>query len=169
MHNFISLNVFAAYAELFIFALLVTFLICTLVFKESYKNFLYNSVLLVIFLLGLFLIRDSFFSTSIENAIFIEGVSLQYISMECNVESGMELTQVDDDRTHIRYAITTSFNISGQLTLGQNAIQILYQPTAVDGSITSLSEQHPMSVSISGQGYAFGANSNILLETSSIT
>jgi hypothetical protein len=113
-------------------------------------------------------IHEVNYSTSIENAIFIEGVSLQYISMECNVESGMELTQVDDDRTHIRYAITTSFNISGQLTLGQNAIQILYQPTAVDGSITSLSEQHPMSVSISGQGYATDSFSPWFLQEETI-
>ena len=114
-------------------------------------------------------IHEVNYSTSIENAILIEGVSLQYISMECNVESGMELTQVDDDRTHIRYAITTSFNISGQLTLGQNAIQILYQPTAVDGSITSLSEQHPMSVSISGQGYATDSFSPWFLQEETIT
>ena len=114
-------------------------------------------------------IHEVNYSTSIENAIFIEGVSLQYISMECNVESGMELTQVDDDRTHIRYAITTSFNISGQLTLGRNAIQILYQPTAVDGSITSLSEQHPMSVSISGQGYETDSFSPWFLQEETIT
>ena len=114
-------------------------------------------------------IHEVNYSTSIENAIFIEGVSLQYISMECNVESGMELTQVDDDRTHIRYAITTSFNISGQLAPGQNAIQILYQPTAVDGSITSLSEQHPMSVSISGQGYATDSFSPWFLQEETIT
>ena len=114
-------------------------------------------------------IHEVNYSTSIENAIFIEGVSLQYISMECNVESGMELTQVDDDRTHIRYAITTSFNISGQLILSQNAIQILYQPTAVDGSITSLSEQHPMSVSISGQGYATDSFSPWFLQEETIT
>lgn len=114
-------------------------------------------------------IHEVNYSTSIENAIFIEGVSLQYISMECNVESGMELTQVDDDRTHIRYAITTSFNISGQLALGQNAIQILYQPTAVDGSITSLSEQHPMSVSISGQGYETDSFSPWFLQEETIT
>ena len=114
-------------------------------------------------------IHEVNYSTSIENAIFIEGVPLQYISMECNVESGMELTQVDDDRTHIRYAITTSFNISGQLALGQNAIQILYQPTAVDGSITSLSEQHPMSVSISGQGYETDSFSPWFLQEETIT
>ena len=114
-------------------------------------------------------IHEVNYSTSIENAILIEGVSLQYISMECNVESGMELTQVDDDRTHIRYAITTSFNISGQLILSQNAIQILYQPTAVDGSITSLSEQHPMSVSISGQGYATDSFSPWFLQEETIT
>ncbi|MBT5592637.1 MAG: WD40 repeat domain-containing protein [Euryarchaeota archaeon] len=114
-------------------------------------------------------IHEVNYSTSIKNAIFIEGVSLQYISMECNVESGMELTQVDDDRTHIRYAITTSFNISGQLILSQNAIQILYQPTAVDGSITSLSEQHPISVSISGQGYATDSFSPWFLQEETIT
>jgi len=114
-------------------------------------------------------IHEVNYSTSIENAILIEGVSLQYISMECNVESGMELTQVDDDRTHIRYAITTSFNISGQLILSQNAIQILYQPTAVDGSITSLSEQHPMSVSISGQGYATDSFSPWFLQEENIS
>ena len=50
MNNFLSLNVFAAYAELFIFAFLVTFLMCTLIFKERYKNFFYNSVLLGIFI-----------------------------------------------------------------------------------------------------------------------
>ena len=114
-------------------------------------------------------IHEVNYSTSIENAILIEGVSLQYISMECNVESGMELTQVDDDRTHIRYAITTSFNISGQLAPGQNAIQILYQPTAVDGSITILSEQHPMSVSISGKGYATDSFSPWFLQEETIT
>lgn len=114
-------------------------------------------------------IHEFNYSKSIENAISIDGVSLQYLSIECNVESGMELTQVDDERTHIRYSITTSYNVSGQLIPGQDAIQILYQPTAVDGSITSLSEQHPMSVSISGQGYATDSFSPWFLQEETIT
>jgi hypothetical protein len=73
--------------------------------------------------------------------------------MDCSVISGMELTQVDDDRTHIRYSISTTFNMTGDLVIGSGAVRILYQPTAVDGSITSLSEQHPISVSVSGQAY----------------
>ena len=113
-------------------------------------------------------IHEVNYSMSIGNAFSIDGVSLQYISMECNVESGMELTQVDDDRTHIRYSITTSYNITGQLTPGQNAVHILYQPTAVEGSITSLSEQHPMSVSISGQGYATDSFSPWFLQEETI-
>jgi hypothetical protein len=114
-------------------------------------------------------IHEVNYSTSIGNAISINGISLQYLSIECNVESGMELTQVDDERTHIRYSITTSYNVSGQLILGQDAIQILYQPTAVEGSITSLSEQHPMSVSISGQGYATDSFSPWFLQEETIT
>ena len=73
--------------------------------------------------------------------------------MTCIVVSGMELTQADDDRTHIRYSITTKFNMTGEIVIGGNDVRILYQPTAVQGSITSLSEQHPMAVSVTGQGY----------------
>jgi hypothetical protein len=114
-------------------------------------------------------IHEVNYSLSVENAISIDGISLQYLSIECNVESGMELTKVDDDRTHIRYSITTKYNISGEINLDDNAVQILYQPTAVEGSITSLSEQHPMAVSISGEGYAKDSFSPWFLQEQSIT
>ena len=98
-------------------------------------------------------IHEPNYSKSILDAIDINGITLNYLSMDCSVISGMELTQVDDDRTHIRYSISTKFNMTGDLVIGSNAVRILYQPTAVDGSITSLSEQHPISVSVSGQAY----------------
>ena len=98
-------------------------------------------------------IHEANYSTSISDAIDIDGISLEYLSMSCTIASGMELTQVDDERTHIRYSIKTIFNMTGEIENGEIAVRILYQPTAVEGSITSLSEQHPMSVSISGQGY----------------
>ena len=83
----------------------------------------------------------------------IDGVLLEFLSISCSIETGMELTQVDDDRTHIRYSITTKYNISGEIIPGDGVVNILYQPTSVDGSITVLSEQHPMSVSVSGEAY----------------
>jgi hypothetical protein len=98
-------------------------------------------------------IHEQNYSKSILDAIDINGISLDYLSMSCSVISGMELTQVDDDRTHIRYSISTKFNMTGDIEIGSNAVRILYQPTAVDGSITILSEQHPISVSVSGQAY----------------
>ncbi len=96
-------------------------------------------------------IHEDNYSMSISNSILIEGAALDYLSMSCKIESGMELTQVDDTRTHVRYSITTSYNISGNISLGENAVKILYQPTPVQGSITVLSEQHPISVSVSGE------------------
>ena len=98
-------------------------------------------------------IHEANYSTSISDAIDIDGISLEYLSMSCTIASGMELTQVDDERTHIRYSIKAVFNMTGEIENGETSVRILYQPTAVEGSITSLSEQHPMSVSISGQGY----------------
>ena len=98
-------------------------------------------------------IHEENYSSSIFEAIDIEGLSLEYISMSCSIASGMELTQADDERTHIRYSITTKFNITGEILIEGNNVRILYQPTAVQGSMTSLSEQHPMSVSLSGEGF----------------
>ena len=135
MHNFISLNVFAAYAELFIFALLVTFLICTLVFKESYKNFLYNSVLLIIFLLGLFLIRDSFFSTSSENAFngmyisdpltkFLKGVICIFFSLsQYYCKKFLEIRKIPGPE----FLLISTFALLGQLLMmSSNSLLIIY-------------------------------------------
>lgn len=108
------------------------------------------------------------YSTSIKNSILIEGMTLDYQSMTCNVESGMELTQVGDVRTHIRYSITTKYNLSGNILLGEKAVQILYQPTPVQGSITTLSEQHPISVSLSGELYSRSSFSPWFLQEESI-
>ena len=93
------------------------------------------------------------YTKSIREGIMIDGVLLEFQSIACSIETGMELTQVDDDRTHIRYSITTKYNISGEVIPGDVVVNILYQPTSVDGSITVLSEQHPMSVSVSGETY----------------
>ena len=93
------------------------------------------------------------YTKSIRDGIMIDGVLLEFQSISCSIETGMELTQVDDDRTHIRYSITTKYNISGEVIPGDVVVNILYQPTSVDGSITVLSEQHPMSVSVSGEAY----------------
>lgn len=114
-------------------------------------------------------IHEENYSKSIHDAIEIDGISLNYISMTCMVVSGMELTQVDDDRTHIRYSITTKFNMTGEIVIGGNDVRILYQPTAVQGSITSLSEQHPMAVSVSGQEYETDSFSPWFLQEETIT
>ena len=106
---------------------------------------------------------------SIQEAVIIDGVSPEFISLSCNIASGMELTQVNDDRTHIRYSITTKYNMSGDVTPGDNVIQILYQPTSVDGSITILSEQHPMSVSVTSEEYESELFSPWFLQEQSIS
>ena len=98
-------------------------------------------------------INQQNYTKSIREGIMIDGVSLEFLSISCSIATGMELTQVDDERTHIRYSITTKYNISGEVIPGDGVIKILYQPTSVDGSITVLSEQHPMSVSVSGAAY----------------
>lgn len=114
-------------------------------------------------------INDEQYTNSIQNAIMIDGVSLDFLSLSCSISSGMELTQVDDVRTHIRYSITTKYNMTGVIPLGNGYVQILYQPTSVDGSITRLSEQHPMSVSVSGSTYDAEIFSPWFLQEQTIT
>ena len=114
-------------------------------------------------------IHEENYSLSILDAIDIDGISLDYSSMSCSVVSGMELTQVDDERTHIRYSITSKFNMTGEIVIGSNTVRISYQPTAVNGSITILSEQHPISVSVSGQGYEDDSFSPWFLQEETIT
>ena len=114
-------------------------------------------------------IHEENYSKSIQDAIEINGISLEYISMGCSIKSGMELTQVDDDRTHIRYSITSKFNISGKIEIGSDSVRILYQPTAVQGSITILSEQHPMAISVSGDAYETYSFSPWFLQEETIT
>ena len=114
-------------------------------------------------------IHEENYSISIQDAIDIDGITLEYFSMRCSVVSGMELTQVDDDRTQIRYSIISKFNMTGDIIIGSDVIRILYQPTAVKGSITSLSEQHPMSVSVSGQAYETDSFSPWFLQEDTIT
>tara|TARA_B100001094_G_scaffold305212_1_gene334860 strand:- start:2885 stop:5077 length:2193 start_codon:yes stop_codon:yes gene_type:complete len=114
-------------------------------------------------------IHEDNYSMSISNSILIEGAALDYLSMSCKIESGMELTQVDDTRTHVRYSITTSYNISGNISLGENAVKILYQPTPVQGSITVLSEQHPISVTVSGELFSTSSFTPWFLQEATIS
>ena len=93
---------------------------------------------------------------SMEATLFLSSMlsfgnaSLEFEEMYCSVEEGMVLTPANDQVSHIRYSITSVYSLSPNQNLDQLVLEVENHRFPAYGSITELSEQHPMAISITG-------------------
>ena len=93
---------------------------------------------------------------SMETTLFLSSMlsvgnaSLEFDEMYCSVEEGMVLTPANDQVSHIRYSITSVYSLNPNQNLDQLVLEVQNHRFPAYGSITELSEQHPMAISITG-------------------
>ena len=92
--------------------------------------------------------------SEISESIIIENRTLQPINLYCAVEDGMILAPISDKTTHIRYSITTDYVYNIPVELDGQVIEVVNHQFPIKGSITQLSEQHPIRASIVGNSIA---------------
>ena len=86
----------------------------------------------------------------LSSMLLVGNASLAFQEMFCSVENGMVLTPANDQVSHIRYSITTVYSLSPEQKLDELDIEVENHRFPASGSITELSEQHPIAISITG-------------------
>ncbi len=89
-------------------------------------------------------------SVTIEETVSIENASLSFSKMECAVENGMTLVPSDDRTTHIRFSISLAYNHDAKTALDGIQVQVENHRFPAAGSMTELSDQHPIRITVSG-------------------
>ena len=69
----------------------------------------------------------------------------------CKVEEGMVFTPASDRLSHIRYSISSVYALSPNQNLDQISLTVNNHRFPSTGSITELSDQHPMRITLSGE------------------
>ena len=88
---------------------------------------------------------------SLSSVISIGNASIDAEEMTCKVEEGMVFTPASDRLSQIRYSISTVYALSPNQNLDQISLTVNNHRFPSTGSLTELSEQHPMSITISGE------------------
>ncbi len=88
---------------------------------------------------------------SLSSFISIGNASIQAEEMTCKVEEGMVLTPASDRLSHIRYSISSVYALSPNQNLDQISLTVNNHRFPSTGSITELSDQHPMRITLSGE------------------
>ena len=88
---------------------------------------------------------------SLSSVISIENASIDAEEMTCKVEEGMVFTPASDRLSQIRYSISAVYALSPNQNLDQISLTVNNHRFPSTGSLTELSEQHPMSITISGE------------------
>ena len=91
-------------------------------------------------------------ATSIASFISIQNTSISLDEFNCEVTEGMVLMPANDRTSHIRYSIQLTYRFDAPQNLDQLTIQLDNHRLPANGSITELSEQHPIFVTLSGEG-----------------
>ena len=91
-------------------------------------------------------------ATSIASFISIQNTSISLDGFNCEVTEGMVLMPANDRTSHIRYSIQLTYRFDAPQNLDQLTIQLDNHRLPANGSITELSEQHPIFVTLSGEG-----------------
>jgi hypothetical protein len=92
--------------------------------------------------------------TSIASYISIQNASLLLEDFGCEVNEGMVLMPANDRTSHIRYSVKLSYQFDTPQELQGLNIQIENHRLPALGSVAELSEQHPVSVTVNGEGIA---------------
>ena len=90
--------------------------------------------------------------TSIASFITIQNTSIIMEGFDCIVTEGMVLMPANDRISHIRYSIQLTYRFDTPQELNNFNIQIDNHRLPANGSISELSEQHPIFVTVSGEG-----------------
>ena len=89
-------------------------------------------------------------STTIAEKVSIENTSLNIVKMECSVEDGMTLVPSNDRTSHIQYSISLTYDFDTSKALDGTQIFIENHRFPAAGSMTELSDQHPIRITVSG-------------------
>ena len=89
-------------------------------------------------------------STTIAEKVSIENTSLNIVKMECSVEDGMTLVPSNDRTSHIQYSISLTYDFDTSKALDGTQILIENHRFPAAGSMTELSDQHPIRITVSG-------------------
>ena len=89
---------------------------------------------------------------SLASSLSVGDASLNFSDMTCMVEEGMVLYPTSDRTSHIRYSINALFEIDPAQPTDGLTVQIQNHRFHSDGSLTELSEQHPLSIRVYGDG-----------------
>jgi hypothetical protein len=92
--------------------------------------------------------------TSVASYISIQNASLLLEDFGCEVNEGMVLMPANDRTSHIRYSVKLSYQFDTPQELQGLNIQIENHRLPALGSMAELSEQHPVSVTVNGEGIA---------------
>ena len=95
-------------------------------------------------------IENQMSSEFISSQVIFSNSSLAFEKSTCQIESGMTLTPANDRTTHIRYSISYLYSINDIQTIDGLSVQLFNHRFPSSGSITELSEQHPLLVQIKG-------------------
>lgn len=93
-------------------------------------------------------------ANSIASSIILENTTLVFDQFMCRVIDGMVLMPANDQTSHIRYSIELVYQFETPQDLDGAIVRLNNHRIQNDGSITELSEQHPISVSIGGENIA---------------
>ena len=88
---------------------------------------------------------------SLSAFISIGNASIDAEEIICKIEEGMVLTPASDRLSHIRYSISSVYALSPNQNLDQLTLTVNNHRFPSTASITELSEQHPMLITISGE------------------
>ena len=89
-------------------------------------------------------------SMTIAEKVSIENTSLNFVNMECSVDDGMTLVPSNDRTSHIRYSISLIYDFDANIVLDDSQIHVENHRFPAAGSMTELSEQHPIRITVSG-------------------
>jgi hypothetical protein len=89
-------------------------------------------------------------SMTIAEKVNIDNASLNFVKMECSVEDGMTLVPSNDRTSHIRYSISLTYDFDTSIALDDIQLQVGNHRFPAAGSMTELSDQHPIRISVSG-------------------
>ena len=87
---------------------------------------------------------------TIAEKISIENTSLNFVKMECSVEDGMTLVPSNDRTSHIRYSISITYDLDSIFEFDGTQIHVENHRFPAAGSMTELSDQHPIRITVSG-------------------
>ena len=78
--------------------------------------------------------------------------TLSFVEMHCLIEDGMVLYAANDATSQIRYSVVLVFAFNASSSIDGLVLEVQNNRFPSDGSITELSEQHPLAINVHGGG-----------------